>query len=289
MAPATKPATATAAAPPAKPTAAAAPAVTAAAAKPPAGSTPTSVAASADKSGALPAVPPGSWRPWFSGVSDLGVLAAADCAARLAAPAAEVARLDKAQTITIASDDPQSILIEASDEQDDPDGESPAYVPPQPGPGIVPADILALALKSHALYPIVPISVTIAQWAKESGWSLHVPANSNNPFGIKCYDAAKGCASANTPEQDAQGKQRIVSQRFQAFASFDDAFTSYARLLATSRFYAKARDSSDIDGFAKGLTPYATDTDYTASLIRDYLKPYDLYKYDQCEVAALDW
>ena len=83
--------------------------------------------------------------------------------------------------------------------------------------------------------------------------------------------------------------QRIVSQPFQAFASFDDAFTSYARLLATSRFYAQARDSSDIDGFAKGLAPYATDTDYTASLIRDYLKPYDLYKYDQCEIAAVGW
>jgi flagellum-specific peptidoglycan hydrolase FlgJ len=144
-------------------------------------------------------------------------------------------------------------------------------------------------VKSHALYPVVPISVTIAQWAKETGWSLHLPPNSNNPFGIKCYDPDKGCSSAKTPEQDDKGKQSIVRQDFQVFSTFDDAFTNYARILATSRHYSDARNSSDIDGFVKGLGPYATDQDYTASLIRDYLKPYDLYRYDQCEVAATHW
>jgi hypothetical protein len=211
------------------------------------------------------------------GLSDLSVIAAAECAAQL-----DGAEID--DTITIASSDPDAIALADDDAGAMTDLSS--YSPPPPGPGIVPPHVLALAIKAHALYPVVPISVTLAQWAKESGWSIHLPPNSNNPFGIKCYDAEKGCSRAKTPEQDKKGKQRIVVQGFQAFESFDDAFTNYARILATSQHYANARNSSDIDGFAKGLTPYATDIEYTASLIRDYLRPYDLYKYDDCEAAA---
>jgi flagellum-specific peptidoglycan hydrolase FlgJ len=153
----------------------------------------------------------------------------------------------------------------------------------------VPPDILAYALRSHALYPVVPVSVTLAQWAKESGWNQFMPPNSNNPFGIKCYDPDKGCSAAKTAEQDSKGKQSILTQKFQTFASMDEAFVSHARLLATLSVYDRARNASDIDGFARGLKPYATDIDYTASLIRDYLRPYDLYKYDECENAIAAW
>jgi hypothetical protein len=203
------------------------------------------------------------------------------------------------ETVALASEDAEGTVIEASVEVGEETGDGPlaaeesvagATEPqtPEPGPGIVPPAVLAMALKAHAFFPVVPVSVTLAQWAKESGWSLYVPANSNNPFGIKCYDSAKGCASAKTPEQDSKGKQRIVTQKFQAFDSLGDAFMDHARILATLRFYQGARNSSDIDGFARGLDAYATDRDYTASLIRDYLRPYDLYQYDECH-APLAW
>lgn len=191
-------------------------------------------------------------------------------------------------TVEIASADPEQAIIDPTPADESAGNAADvADAEPAPGPGVVPPDVLGFALRAHALYPVVPISVTLAQWAKESAWNSAMPPNSNNPFGIKCYDPVKGCSAAKTPEQDAKGRQRIVSQSFQTFPSMDDAFADHARILATLPFYETARDASDIDGFARGLKAYATDKDYTASLIRDYLKPYDLYKYDDCEGALL--
>ena len=212
-----------------------------------------------------------------------------------------VADRGPAITVEIASSDANAAVVD-DDTDNDPAADSAsaagsgAGTAPQaaldkrpPGPGVVPPDVLAFALRSHALYPVVPVSVTLAQWAKESGWSLFMPPNSNNPFGIKCYDPDKGCSGAKTAEQDAKGKQSIITAKFQKFDSMADAFVNHDRILATLSVYDPARNASDIDGFARGLKAYATDIDYTASLIRDYLKPYNLYKYDECENAIAAW
>jgi flagellum-specific peptidoglycan hydrolase FlgJ len=226
-------------------------------------------------------------------IDDLAQFAAVVAAQCLATrPASEPATLalPPDETVEIASSDPQAVLVaDAGDQPPAPVAAAPAPAAAPPGPGIVPPDVLAFAVRAHALFPVVPVSVALAQWAKESAWSVSVPPNSNNPFGIKCYDPGKGCSTSKTAEQDKKGKQSIISAQFQAFPSIADAFMNYARILATLGVYEAARNSSDIDGFAKGLAAYATDRDYTASLIRDYLRPYDLYKYDDCDVAFAGW
>src|SRR5215475_11725970 len=78
----------------------------------------------------------------------------------------------------------------------DPDGRTfraltGATAAPKPHPGSpVPEDVIAAAQASHDKWKI-PASVTLAQWALESGWGRKMPLGSNNPFGIK---AASGQA-----------------------------------------------------------------------------------------------
>ena len=47
-----------------------------------------------------------------------------------------------------------------------------------------PPDVVAAARSAQAKWR-VPASVSIAQYALESGWGKHIPPGSNNPFGIK--------------------------------------------------------------------------------------------------------
>ena len=54
----------------------------------------------------------------------------------------------------------------------------------------IPANIIAAAQAAQTQYR-VPASVSVAQWAFESGWGAHAPGN--NPFGIKTT-AAKATA-----------------------------------------------------------------------------------------------
>jgi len=62
----------------------------------------------------------------------------------------------------------------------------------------LPPDIIAAAQSSQQKWGI-PASVTIAQWALESGWGKYMPPDSNNPFGIKAVDQ-EPFVSASTQE-----------------------------------------------------------------------------------------
>lgn len=112
----------------------------------------------------------------------------------------------------------------------------------------------------------IPASVTLAQFALESGNGAHMPVGSNNPFGIK--------AKAGQPYVEAQtnefinGKMERVTQKFAKFDSLSDAFEAHAKLLATAPAYANARaHSNDPQAFANALTGvYATDPQYGAKL-----------------------
>ena len=82
--------------------------------------------------------------------------------------------------------------------------------------GFFPPDVIAAAQASHAKWKI-PASVTLAQWAWESGWGRHMPAGSNNPFGIK---AVKGQPQVEASTREVvQGRSVTVSQPFRKFAS----------------------------------------------------------------------
>lgn len=127
------------------------------------------------------------------------------------------------------------------------------------------AEALQAAKGSESKYGI-PAAVTMAQFALESGSGAHMPAGSNNPFGIK--------AKAGQPYVEAQtnefinGKMERVTQKFAKFDSLSDAFDQHAKLLATGSAYASARThENDPKAFANALTgKYATDPQYGAKL-----------------------
>jgi len=146
-----------------------------------------------------------------------------------------------------------------------------------------PSDIIAAAQEAQTKWG-VPASVSLAQWAFESGYGRHMPPTSNNPFGIKASaaDIANGdCVNAMTTEV-VRGERVHVSQRFRKFASMTEAFDYHGRLLATHGAYSKARSKlPDALGFADGLTGhYATEPNYGQKLIDGYMKPNNLTQYD---------
>lgn len=146
-------------------------------------------------------------------------------------------------------------------------GSTPAAAPKPStsGGSSVLADAMQAAKASESKYGI-PASVTLAQFALESGNGAHMPAGSNNPFGIK--------AKAGQPYVESQtnefinGKMERVSQKFAKFDSLGDAFDAHAKLLATASPYAAARThANDPKAFANALTGvYATDPQYGAKL-----------------------
>jgi flagellum-specific peptidoglycan hydrolase FlgJ len=153
-----------------------------------------------------------------------------------------------------------------------------APVQPHGGAGRFPADVIAAAQAAHEKWNI-PASITLAQWALESGYGRSMPAGSNNPFGIKAA-AGQPFVEASTREV-IDGQSVTIVAKFRKFNSMSDAFDQHGQLLATGRPYAAARTHlDDPDAFADALTGvYATDPNYGTALKR-LMKSNDLYQYD---------
>lgn len=126
----------------------------------------------------------------------------------------------------------------------------------------------------------VPAAISLAQYQLESGNGRHMPAGSNNPFGIKAR-AGDPFVWAMTTEQDARGRSRRVRAKFRVFSSMQEAFEEHAKLLATGRPYASARRAlPDLGAYADALTGhYATDRNYGAKL-RGIMESEALAAYD---------
>ena len=139
-------------------------------------------------------------------------------------------------------------------------------------------DVIKAAQASQQKWRI-PASITIAQWALESGWGRHMPPGSNNPFGIK---AGAGQPFVEVPTVEFIDGQRVVVQaKFRKFVSLAEAFDAHAQLLATSPHYAAARSfENDPAKFADALTGvYATDPNY-GTLLNSIMSGHDLRQYD---------
>lgn len=146
-------------------------------------------------------------------------------------------------------------------------------------------EIIAAAQASHKLYKI-PASVSLAQFAIESGWGKH-DLGCFNYFGMKAP-----CDAHNTPltpfvtlrtrEQDRHGQNYYIDAPFRKFASPEEAFDEHAKLLATASVYAKARAKlPDPDAFADALTGvYATDLGYGKAL-KAVMHGSNLLQYDE--------
>lgn len=115
-----------------------------------------------------------------------------------------------------------------------------------------------------------PAELTVCQWAQESGWGMHVPGNSNNPFGIKAK-LEEPFIAVMTPEH-LHGTDTRMIQNFRVFPTLKDAFDYHGSLIATGAPYGKAFEeyerTKDIVQLIKGIAPhYATDPNYAKELL----------------------
>lgn len=140
--------------------------------------------------------------------------------------------------------------------------------------GYFPNDVISAAVGSNLKWG-VPASVTLAQWSVESNYGRAMPANSNNPFGMK----GKGVLTST--DEVVAGKRITIKAQFRKFASMDEAFDEHGRLLATDYHYKHAMTLRDNpDAFADALTGvYATAPNYGAAL-KSRMTMFNLYQYD---------
>ena len=136
----------------------------------------------------------------------------------------------------------------------------------------VPQDVIDAARASQRQWGI-PASVTLAQWALESGWGTKVSGKFNyGGITAKVKDAVFPF-KPGTPLEPAtlcwthenwQGKRVSCQRWFKDFPSVEAYFIAHAKLLATGAPYAKARAKlPDPNAFADALTGvYATAPNY---------------------------
>jgi flagellar protein FlgJ len=122
----------------------------------------------------------------------------------------------------------------------------------------------------------IPAGFMVAQAAHETGWGRseirHADgAPSHNLFGIKAGSGWKGPVAEVTTTEYVDGQARKVVARFRAYASYEESFADYARMMKTSPRYRDVLAQADsADDFAQGLqrAGYATDPAYADKLAR---------------------
>ena len=125
----------------------------------------------------------------------------------------------------------------------------------------------------------IPIAVTLAQSALETGWGRSVVGNAY--FGIK---ASAGQTSVTTTTHEYEnGQRKSTSAAFCSFANYTDAAMYYGRFLTTNSRYALAfQHTDDPEAFAQAIANahFATSPTYGNSLVR-LMRENDLEKYDR--------
>jgi flagellar protein FlgJ len=122
----------------------------------------------------------------------------------------------------------------------------------------------------------IPARFMLAQAAHETGWGRREirgadGTNSNNLFGIKAGGSWTGPTVTTTTTEVVNGQPQKVQAKFRAYATPQESFRDYARLIGNSPRYAGVvRAGSDATAFAQGLqrAGYATDPQYAAKLGR---------------------
>jgi flagellar protein FlgJ len=131
----------------------------------------------------------------------------------------------------------------------------------------------------------IPAAFMLGQAAHETGWGQRDIRNadgspSNNLFGIKAGPGWQGKVAEITTTEYVDGQPRKVTARFRAYASAEESFRDYARLIGSSPRYQQALSAahaglqspvgSTVKAFAAGLQQggYATDPAYAEKLSR---------------------
>ena len=121
----------------------------------------------------------------------------------------------------------------------------------------------------------VPAPLILAQAALESGWGKREiraddGTQSFNLFGIKADKSWQGPVVETTTTEYVDGEPQRVRAKFRAYASYDEAFTDYARFMTRNPRYANVLATDDPAAAAHGLqrAGYATDPKYGEKLVR---------------------
>ena len=129
----------------------------------------------------------------------------------------------------------------------------------------------------------IPAAIMIGQAAHESGWGRQEIRNADgssakNLFGIKAGAGWNGPVAEITTTEYVDGVAQKVTAKFRAYASYEESFRDYARMLKDSPRYAAvaaqaaqgAASAASAAGFAQGLqrAGYATDPAYADKLAR---------------------
>jgi flagellar protein FlgJ len=124
----------------------------------------------------------------------------------------------------------------------------------------------------------IPASFMVAQAAHESAWGQREikaadGSRSHNLFGIKATPGWTGKTVEVQTTEVVNGQAHKVTAKFRAYASYDEAFKDYARLLSGNERYAKVvaqAQSGNAVGFARGLQQagYATDPAYADKIAK---------------------
>lgn len=124
----------------------------------------------------------------------------------------------------------------------------------------------------------IPASFMLAQAAHESGWGKREITGANgtpsfNVFGIKATSSWKGPVTEVQTTEFIDGKAQKVTAKFRAYASYEESFKDYAKLIGSNERYSKVvaqAQSGGAEGFALGLQKagYATDPEYAQKLAR---------------------
>jgi flagellar protein FlgJ len=122
----------------------------------------------------------------------------------------------------------------------------------------------------------VPPQLMLGQAALESGWGKREilaadGGNSFNVFGIKADAGWQGKVVETTTTEFRNGVAHKEVARFRAYASYDEAFQDYARLIGRNPRYAEVMRQQDSNaGMAQAVQQagYATDPKYGEKLVR---------------------
>ena len=131
--------------------------------------------------------------------------------------------------------------------------------------------VVPIAQASHAKFaPRGPFaSISLAQWAVESGWGAHM-SGVNNPFGIKATAAQRASGQARLVLTHEWIGHRYVAEQqwFANYASLEAAFDAHAELL-TSPHYQRCIEATSPAAYAQALHDcgYATAPNYAAALM----------------------
>ena len=120
----------------------------------------------------------------------------------------------------------------------------------------------------------IPAHFILGQAALESGWGKHEikavdGSTSHNLFGIKAGRNWTGATVDAVTTEYVNGVPRKSVEKFRAYASYGDAFSDYAGLMARNTRYAGLKNAGGDAGVFAGrmqAAGYATDPAYARKL-----------------------